>query len=200
MGYMVFNLRNIKDYVVIVDNRQHTARLLGMGKQGELFLELTGQSTGESGMGKSGITYFLWEGKWYYFTCKIFCPTLRRMTVVRTSPMEIDSRKERRYDAVLQSARITEKGMMRGSIDVNILNISKTGVRIETRHPLKIGKTYSIEMKLVIKHFSEVVRADCLILNERQIDSMRQYGCQFTLISPGDRLLLDKFLDMVSKA
>lgn len=199
MGHMVFDLRNIKSYIVVIENRQHTARILGIGKQGELFLELTDQSTGETSMGKAGTVYFIWEGKWHYFTCKIFCPSLRRMTVVRTSPIEIDSRKERRCEVGLQSAKITEKGMMHGSINVNILDISKSGVRIETKHPLKIGKTYSIEMKLVIKHFSEIIKAECVILNERQIDYLYHYGCQFVFISPADLVLLDKYLNIVLK-
>lgn len=194
------DLRSVKDYIVRVENREHTARLIGTGKQGELFVELTDQSAGESGMGKNGTAFFLWEGTWHYFTCKIFCPSLRRMTIVRTSPIAVDSRKERRFECGVLGGRVIEKGLLHGSIDVNILNISRTGIRIESRQPLKIGKTYTIEMRLVIKHFSEIVRADCVILNETRTGQVYHYGCEIVGISPENLVLLEKYLAILTKA
>ncbi len=199
MGTMsALDLRSVRDFVVRVENREHTAKLIGTGKQGEIFVELTDQSAGESGMGKNGTAFFLWEGKWHYFTCKIFCPSLRRMAIVRTSPIAIDSRKERRYETGLLSGRAVEKGLMHGAIDVNILNVSRTGIRIETRQPLKTGKTYLVEMKLVIKHFSEIVRAECVVMNETRVGSMYHHGCQIVDISPSDAILLEKYLGIVA--
>ncbi|MCX7704714.1 MAG: PilZ domain-containing protein [bacterium] len=194
------DLRNIKDFIIRVENREHTARLIGTGRQGEIFVELTDQSMGESGMGKNGTAFFLWEGTWHYFTCKIFCPSLRRMTIVRTSPIAIDSRKERRYECGFLSGTVIEKGLLHGSIDINILNISRTGLRIETRQPLKVGRTYSIEMRLVIKHFSELVRAECVVMNEARSGSVYHYGCEIVAISPENLVLLEKFLRILAKA
>ncbi|MCM8758170.1 MAG: PilZ domain-containing protein [Candidatus Omnitrophica bacterium] len=194
------DLRNIKEFIVRVENREHTARLISTGRQGEIFVELTDQSAGESGMGKNGTVFFLWEGVWHYFTCKIFCPTLRRMTIVRTSPIAVDSRKERRYECGLLGGRITEKGILHGSIDITILNISRTGIRFETRQPLKVGRTYSIEMRLVIKHFSETVRAECVILNELHAGSTYHYGCEIVAITPENLALLEKYLAILAKA
>lgn len=194
------DLRSVRDFIIRVENREHTARLIGTGKQGEIFVELTDQSSGESGMGKNGTAFFLWEGKWHYFTCKIFCPTLRRMAIVRTSPIAVDNRKERRLETGLLSGKAVEKGLLHGSIDFNIINISKSGIRIETRQPLKKGKIYNLEMKLVIKHFSEIVRAECMILNEVNLGSMYHYGCQFVAISPHDSELLEKYLKIISTA
>lgn len=194
------DIRSVRDFIIRVENREHTARLIGTGKQGEIFVEITDQSTGESGMGKNGTAFFLWEGKWHYFTCKIFCPTLRRMAIVRTSPIAIDNRKERRYETGLLSGKAVEKGLLHGSIDFNILNISHSGIRIETRQPLKKGKTYNMEMRLVVKHFSEIVRTECLILNETSLGSTYYYGCQIVAISPHDSELLEKYLKIVSKA
>jgi len=194
------DLRSVKDFIIRVENRQHTARSIGTGKQGEIFLELTDQSPGESGMGKNGTAFFLWEGKWHYFTCKIFCPSLRRMTVVRTSPIAIDSRKEYRYDAGLLGGKIIEKGILGGSIDISIINVSRSGLRIETRQQLKVGKTYIVEMHLVIKHFSSIVKAECVVLNETRIGPIFYYGCQIVSISPADALSLDKYLTIVAKS
>ncbi|MCM8825683.1 MAG: PilZ domain-containing protein [Candidatus Omnitrophica bacterium] len=194
------DLRSVRDFVIRVENREHTARLIGTGKQGEIFVELTDQSIGESGMGKNGVAFFFWEGKWHYFTCKVFCPSLRRMVLVRTSPIAIDSRAERRYEAGLLSGRAVEKGLLHGVIDFNIINISRTGIRIETRQPLKVGKTYSVEMKLIIKHFSEIVRADCVVMNELRLGGTYHYGCQIVAISPEDQALLEKYLGLVSRA
>ena len=194
------DLRSVKDFIIRVENRQHTARSIGTGKQGEIFLELTDQSPGESGMGKNGTAFFLWEGKWHYFTCKIFCPSLRRMTIVRTSPIAIDSRKEYRYDAGLLGGKIIEKGILGGSIDISIINVSRSGLRIETRQQLKVGKTYIVEMHLVIKHFSSIVKAECVVLNETRIGPIFYYGCQIVSISPADALSLDKYLTIVAKS
>jgi len=194
------DLRSVKDFIIRVENRQHTARAIGTGKQGEIFLELTDQSPGESGMGKNGTAFFLWEGKWHYFTCKIFCPSLRRMTVVRTSPIAIDSRKEYRYDTGLLGGKIIEKGILGGSIDISIINVSRSGLRIETRQQLRVGKTYIVEMHLVIKHFSSIVKAECVVLNETRIGPIFYYGCQIVSISPADALSLDKYLTIVAKS
>ncbi|MCM8821700.1 MAG: PilZ domain-containing protein [Candidatus Omnitrophica bacterium] len=194
------DLRSVKDFIVRVENREHTTRLLGTGRQGEIFVELTDQSTGESGMGKNGVAFFFWEGKWHYFTCKIFCPTLRRMAIVRTSPIAVDSRNERRYEIGLLSGRAVEKGLLHGIIDFNIINISKTGIRIETRQPMKVGKTYSVEMKLIIKHFSEIIKADCVVSNESRMGTIFHYGCQIVAISPENQVLLEKYLGLLAKA
>ncbi|MGC9065759.1 MAG: PilZ domain-containing protein [Candidatus Ratteibacteria bacterium] len=193
------DLRSVRDFIIRVENREHTAKLIGTGKQGEIFVELTDQSTGESGMGKNGTAFFLWEGKWHYFTCKIFCPTLRRMVIVRTSPIAIDSRRERRYETGLLKGRAVEKGLMHSAIDFTILNISRTGICIETSHPMKTGKTYLLEMKLVIKHFSEIVRAEYVVMNENRMGSTYHYGCQIVNISPSDAALLEKYLNIASK-
>jgi len=193
------DLRNVREFIIRVENREHTTRMIGIGKQGEIFVELTDQSTGESGMGKNGTAFFFWEDKWHYFTCKIFCPTLRRMAIVRTSPIAIDSRKERRYDSGLLSGKAVEKGLLHGSIDINIININRSGVRIETRQPLKVGKTYSLEMRLVIKHFSETVRADCIVLNESRVGSVYHYGCQISEISSENLALLEKYIGILSR-
>ncbi|MCM8814604.1 MAG: PilZ domain-containing protein, partial [Candidatus Omnitrophica bacterium] len=96
--------------------------------------------------------------------------------------------------------RAVEKGLLHGVIDFNIINISRTGIRIETRQPLKVGKTYSVEMKLIIKHFSEIVRADCVVMNELRLGGTYHYGCQIVAISPEDQALLEKYLGLVSRA
>ncbi|MGB9642286.1 MAG: PilZ domain-containing protein [Candidatus Ratteibacteria bacterium] len=88
---------------------------------------------------------------------------------------------------------------MHSAIDFTILNISRTGICIETSHPMKTGKTYLLEMKLVIKHFSEIVRAEYVVMNENRMGSTYHYGCQIVNISPSDAALLEKYLNIASK-
>jgi len=189
------DFKKVPEFVIVADNRQHQARLLDIGTRGEFFFALTGGAGyAESSMRRHGVVCFEWEGKRYCFCGQLFCPSPFRLTVLRSSPIIEDRRKERRLDTQFLQAQVSGKGLFHGTIQATVLDICHNGMRIETHQALQQGTEYDVDVTLKVKHFSSTFRSPCCVLAVHEKRGIYHSCAMFHDTQTSDRTQLDKFL------
>ena len=92
-------------------------------------------------------------------------------------------------------AKITEmRRFRRNVINVSIIDLSRSGARIETHSILNKEIPYIIEGELTTGHFYEVFQAVFKIKNSEEKKGLYLYGINFEEISPENQEKIEKFL------
>jgi len=189
-------LKKAKEFIIIVEEKEHIAQLIDIGKKGELFFELSKDSKyGEGELGLKGSVLFRIGNINYFFQGKVFNPTPSTMIVVRETEIFTDRRSEVRFETQSLPAKVKEHGILHSEIiQVYVLNLTPKGVCFETHEKLDEDKKYSIEIPLEVKYFSKTVYANFKIKYVKEKQNFYIYGAEFENISEEEKNKINRYI------
>lgn len=201
------DISQASNIVILVDDREHKAEFLEKGRGGEIIFKILERDHPYIKT-KSGhrCQVFMTEGtgreaKKFFFEGKISSEYVDKASVWASTPIMQDRRKEVRYNIVPILALLEEKRFLRvRMIQVNIINISRSGACLHTNIPLTVNNRYKLDTKFRTRHSLEPFSAEYLIryCMKRGEIYLNLYICggefeKFSIL-PEHMKTLDKFL------
>ena len=188
---MDIDLKQVKEFVIRVENLEQKARLINIGDEGELIFEIPPGSQIVGTLNKRGEVSFQLKGMDYSFSGNVFSPEPQKIVVIKQTEIAPDKRREDRVEAQVLPAKIKEQGrFLEKSMEAYIMDMSKKGAKIETEYLLIKDKEYSIETNLGKKPFSAIFQ----IKNIKQREKTYIYGVMFKAMTTEDEKNLDRYL------
>ena len=204
---MDFN--NIREFTILIDNKQYEANLLRIDKEGELILNLVDEYEQDgSALGLKGQILFRLEDTEYFFNANLFVLTSHQMIVQKQSEIHQNRKSSSRKQVPQLIAIISKKGIFQQEINASVINLSKKGANIETNHPLSKRTSYFIKFQLEKKYLpfviamrQEEIYFSCMfeVRNIQQRGIGFCYGIIFEKISLENSRLLDTYLHFLSE-
>ncbi|HDD64996.1 MAG TPA: PilZ domain-containing protein [Firmicutes bacterium] len=189
------DLKNIKEFLITCGDKEYRASLTEE-KGNNLIFQLLPQSPPTGGeIRKRGEVSFYYQGKKYLTYGMVYCIEARKITFIMETGFIEERRKETRVKTSALPAKIIEIKRFRPDIiNASIIDISRSGARIETRSILNKQLPYIIEGHLITGHFHQIFQAVFKIKNCEEIKGLYLYGIHFEEISPENQKKIDKFL------
>ena len=190
------DLSAIREFSVRIDNRSHLARFGGTGPEGEVILLPHEPCFHEEGeLARDAEVTFAAEGVVYVFTCRVYCADPNRIVLTHRSGVRHEHRRAQRYRTHRIPVSVAEHHFLRrGAGDAHLVNVSTTGARIGTQHPLDTDTFYGLEMRIPLRRGSATFRAPFRPTHALGGHPDVIHGGPFGSLDPDNRHLLEKYI------
>jgi c-di-GMP-binding flagellar brake protein YcgR len=132
-------------------------------------------------IGKRGEIFFEEEGKTFLISGKIFSQGIERMVFLPETDIFIERRKDERYEIPLIPVKLISKTGIFHKEEIlgSIVDISISGIKIETNVPLKENIIYDIETIFYIKRKPFPFSAKAKLKHKEKIRNVYLNGLNF---------------------
>jgi len=180
-------LKEIKNISIFIDNEKIKGEVIDVDKWGKITISVPPETKIiPVEIGKRVEIFFEKEGKKFLISGKIFSQGRERMIFLAETDVLQERRKDERYEISLIPVRLSAKiGFFhREDILGSIIDISLSGIKIETNLPLKENIIYDIETIFQIKRKSFPFSAKAKLIYKEKIRNVFINGLNFVEIDP----------------
>jgi len=176
------DLKKIKNILIFIDNEKIKGEIIEVDKWGKMIISVPPETkTIPVEIGKKGEVFFEKEGKTFLISGKIYSQGVERMVFLPQTDILMERRKNERYEMPLIPVKLTAKTgfFHKEEISGSIIDISISGVKIETNVPLKENIIYDIETTFHIKRKSFPFFAKAKLKHIEKIRNIYLNGLNF---------------------
>ncbi|MCM8818585.1 MAG: PilZ domain-containing protein [Candidatus Omnitrophica bacterium] len=183
----VDELKNVKKVKIFIDNKKIDGEIVEVDKWGKMTISVLSEiKTIPVELGKRGEIFFEKDSQNFFVSGKIFSQGIKKLILIPDTDILEEKRKNERLETPFISVKLINKtGILHKEIvNGNILNISFSGVKIETNIPLKENTIYDIETTFNIKHKNYLFKAKCKLIFTKKVKNVFINGLKFIDIDP----------------
>ncbi|MCM8810439.1 MAG: hypothetical protein NC917_02180 [Candidatus Omnitrophica bacterium] len=175
-------LKEIKKVIVFIDNEKIRGEIIDIDKWGKMIVSVPQiKKTIPVELGKRGEIFFEKNGIEYFVSGKIFSQGVERIFFLPETDVLTEKRKKGRYETpFIKCDLIKFLGKFRKEIiPGNIINISYSGVKVETNMPLIENFIYELRTNFVIEHKNYFFSAKCKTIYSKKLRNVFLNGLEF---------------------
>ncbi|MCM8785023.1 MAG: PilZ domain-containing protein [Candidatus Omnitrophica bacterium] len=190
-------LKEIRKVSVFIDNEKINGEIIDIDKWGKMIISVPQiKKTIPVELGKRGEIFFEKDGVEYFISGKIFSQGTTRMIFLPETDILTEKRRKERFETpFIKSDLIKLSGRFHKEIITgNIINISLSGVKIETNIPLIENSIYELRTTFVIAHKSYFFRAKCKSIYSKKMRNVFLSGLEFIEIDYFSQENLNKYI------
>ena len=195
-------IREGRDFVIVVSNRKHTVSFLDVGPTGEFLFTITARDHPylQSHSGTTGYLLVTIGGTRYLYTGRVSSMSEDRAGFFTPRLIGPERRLSERYSVPSLPARLKERGFLRPRVTPGFLvNISTGGAAVSTSIPLETSRACELDTSLIVHHSPREMSATVSIRYCRNEKRGYVSGVRFEEMSPSSRDTLEKFIRSFSE-
>jgi hypothetical protein len=178
----LWEIKEIKKVKVFIDNEKIDGEIIDIDKWGKMLISVpSGIRTIPVELGKRGEIFFEKNGIEFFISGKVFSQGIKRILFLPETDILSEKRKKERFETPFIKCVLKKiSGRLRKEIITgNILNISFSGVKIETNTSLDKNFTYELQTDFIIDHKNYSFSAKCKPVYTKKMRNVFICGFEF---------------------
>ena len=194
-------IKEIKKVKVFIDNEKIDGEIIDIDNWGKMLISVPLKTkTIPVELGKRGEIFFEKNGIEFFISGRVFSQGIERILFLPETDILSERRKKERFETpFIKCLLIKILGKFRKEIITgNILNISFSGVKIETNTPLDKNFTYELKTEFIIDHKNYSFNAKCKPVYTEKMRNVFICGLEFIEIDYLSSENLKKYIKALS--